>query len=237
MTSKHAYKCLRSAKAGPSSSIQSLSVGEKIYRGSNVPDGFFDSLASLKTHDQSQYLVSDSFQEFCTEYEHIVKICSIGPKIPPITMEQSSDILVKLKPAVNDLYSITASHYINAGREGFLHFNFLLNSLITDINNISLPEINSVYAVVLYKGHYKDKTSARSYRTISTCPILAKSLDTYTRLLNLDKWKSQQASTQFQGQGSSHELASLLLTEVIQTPHKKQCMPSTWMQDLHLILW
>ena len=66
------------------------------------------------------------------------------------------------------------------------------------------------------RGTAKKKTSERSYRTISTCPLISKSLDTYTRHLNLDKWNSQQASTQFQGQGSSHELASLLLTEVIQ---------------------
>ena len=36
------------------------------------------------------------------------------------------------------------------------------------------------------------------------------------RLLNIEMWNSQQAPTQFQGQGKSHELASLILTEVIQ---------------------
>ena len=46
-----------------------------------------------------------------------------------------------------------------------------------DVNNISLNEVSSVNAVVLFKGHGKDKESDRSYRTISTCPLLAKSLD------------------------------------------------------------
>ena len=55
-----------------------------------------------------------------------------------------------------------------------------------------------------------------SYRTISSCPFLAKSLDLYIRDLHLDKWNECQASTQYQGSGSSHELASLLVTEVIQ---------------------
>ena len=36
------------------------------------------------------------------------------------------------------------------------------------------------------------------------------------RVPNIEKWSSQEASTQFQGKGKSHELASLLLTEVIQ---------------------
>ena len=89
------------------------------------------------------------------------------------------------------IHSITTNHYINSGDEGLLHFNFLLNTLISEVNFISLPEMNSVYAVILYKGHSKDKTSDRSYRTISTCPLHAKSLDTYTRHLYLDKWNSQ----------------------------------------------
>ena len=65
-------------------------------------------------------------------------------------------------------------------------------------------------------GHSKDKTLARSYRTISTCPLVAKGLDIFLRDLNLDKWNSHQAPTQYLGDGSSHELAALLLTETIQ---------------------
>ena len=38
----------------------------------------------------------------------------------------------------------------------------------------------------------------------------------YIRDLYLDLWQDQEADTQYQGTGSSHELASLLLTEVIQ---------------------
>ena len=34
--------------------------------------------------------------------------------------------------------------------------------------------------------------------------------------MNLDAWNDDQAETQFQGEGSSHELAALLLTECIQ---------------------
>ena len=45
---------------------------------------------------------------------------------------------------------------------------------------------------------------------------MAKSLDLYVRDLNLDAWNDDQADTQFQGEGSSHELAAILLTECIQ---------------------
>ena len=112
--------------------------------------------------------------------------------------------------------SITANHYINAGDAGFDHFYFLLNILIEDLNNISITELNTVYAIILYKGHKKDKTSDRSYRTISTCPLLAKALYLYVRELNLETWNADQSEVQYLGEGSSHELAVLHLTELIQ---------------------
>ena len=45
---------------------------------------------------------------------------------------------------------------------------------------------------------------------------MAKCLDLYLRDLYHALWDERQAPTQYQGPGSSHELASLLVTEVIQ---------------------
>ena len=67
-----------------------------------------------------------------------------------------------------------------------------------------------------YKGHNTPKDSDRSYRTISTCPLLSKALDKYIGGLYKSGWAASQAVTQFQGPGSSHELAALLLSETIQ---------------------
>ena len=67
-----------------------------------------------------------------------------------------------------------------------------------------------------FKGHGKIKTSDRSYRTISSCPLTAKALDLYIRDLHISSWNLDQADTQFQGEGSNHELAAVLLTESIQ---------------------
>ena len=117
---------------------------------------------------------------------------------------------------MNDYFSITALHYLNAGATGHDHFHFLLNAVISEINIASLPELNTIYAHVLYKGHGKDKTSERAYRTISTCPLISKAADMYVRELSKDDWNLKQADTQFQGEGSSHELAALLLKETIQ---------------------
>ena len=121
-----------------------------------------------------------------------------------------------MKPDVNDFFGVTPNHYKFAGPAGWKHFHLLLEALLNDVNNTTIQEINIVYACVLFKGHNKDKTSDRSYRTISTCPVAAKALDLYIRDLFIDDWNQDKSETQFQAEGSSHELAAILLTEVIQ---------------------
>lgn len=100
-----------------------------------------------------------------------------------------------------DVNSITANHYINAGESGMKHFQLLFNTFVADISLLNITEINKVYANILFKGHQKDKTSDRSYRSISVCPLLAKALDLYIRELNIDVWNNDQAETQYQGGG------------------------------------
>ena len=67
-----------------------------------------------------------------------------------------------------------------------------------------------------YSKATTNKSSERSYRTISVCPLLVKALDLYIRELNLTIWNNDQADVQFLGEGSSHELAALLLTVAVQ---------------------
>ena len=210
------FKSFRASKSQASSKINSLTVGTKVYSGSSVPDGFFDSLSSLKSPDMSIIHSSPSYKSALSDYTTIRKICAAGLKIPEISARDATDILYSLKPDVNDLYSTTARHYINAGVEGARHFSFLMNLVIQNVNLFPLPELNSVWAMVLHKGHNKPKDSDRSYRTISTCPLLSKALDKYIGSLYESGWAAVQAETQFQGVGSSHELAALLLTESIQ---------------------
>ena len=88
-----------------------------------------------------------------------------------------------------------------------------MNKLINEISSTTIEEFNSTYACMLYKGHHKDKSSSRAYRTISTWPVLAKGIDMYVCDLSKEAWKKDQSETQFQGEGSSHELAAVLLTE------------------------
>ena len=173
-------------------------------------------MLSLKNCDFDLLRQDPNISDQLINYEHILKICKDQRQIPEIFHDQSTKILNRMRKNVSDFYSITALHYINAGVEGLEHFNCLLNAIIADVNNATIEELNIALGIILFKGHGKVKTSDRSYRTISTCPFLSKCLDLYLRDLYLDLWNDQQANTQYQGGGSSHELASLLVTEVIQ---------------------
>ena len=89
-----------------------------------------------------------------------------------------------------------------------------------EVENATIVELNVALGLILYKGHKKETTSSRSYQTISTCPFLSKALDLHIQDLHQDKWDICQADTQYQGSGSSHELPSLVVAEVIQhSPH------------------
>ena len=209
------HRSIKNSSKSASSAVNQLKVQDKVYTGNQVPDGFFDSLSSLKAPDLSSLHSSSQYQDTLMDYENVLKIARDGLKIPQISPKHSTEILHKLKKNVNDFFSITPAHFINAGMEGHEHFHFLLNTIINDVNLSSLEELNTIWACILHKGHGKDKESDRSYRTISTCPLLAKALDFYIGELYGDGWADAQAETQFQGAGSSHELAGLLLTEAI----------------------
>ena len=209
------HQAIRNNKPS-NSAISRLKVDSQLFSNKNVCDGFYQSLAKLKEPDMTSVTNSPSFLETLRDYRNIMELAKLGEPIPDIELHQSVELLYSVKQEVNDLFSITASHFINAGAAGIRHFHLLLSTLIANLNNASLSELNDIWAMVLYKGHGKDKESDRSYRTISTCPLLAKCLDIHIGSRYYSDWRVAQAPTQFQGEGSSHDLASLLLTEVVQ---------------------
>ena len=210
------YAYLRQNKQTKNQKIQSLKVGSKVYQGDRVGDGFYDSMTALKSCDL-EYVSSDPhLAHHFINYQHILKICEEKKDIPEICLDQAAKLLKRMKAHVTDINGITPLHFLHAGEEGVRHFAALMNVFISEVKNVTLPELNTVLGVILSKGQKKDKNSDRSYRTISTCPFLAKSLDLYVRDLYQDLWNDTTASTQYLATGSSHELASLLVTEMIQ---------------------
>ena len=210
-----AFRSLRSARKSSAPPVKKLHVGDKVYCGDAVADGMYDSLDSLKAPCMDQHNSNPSYLEAVQTYHHIIKLATKGGKIPSISLAQGEKILRGLKPTVMDWYSVTSLHYLHLGHEGILHFVFLMNSIIGNINCSTLEELNTIWAIILHKGGGKDKELDRSWRTISCCPLLAKALDTYMVQLYNAGWSAAQAPTQFQGDNSSHDLASLCVTEAV----------------------
>ena len=210
------YSSLRNTKKSKTSSIEKLKVGDKVYEGSQVGDGFYESMSSLKTCDLEALSQDPQLSEHFYNYENILKICQDKQNIPPVSNSKAADLLKRMKKNVTDIYGITAQHYNYAGQCGIDHLASQLNSILADVRNGTIKELNIALGLIYYKGHQKDKNSDRSYRTISTCPFAAKVLDLYMRDLYQDKWDTCTAPTQYQAPGSCHELASIMITEVVQ---------------------
>ena len=140
---------------------------------------------------------------------------SSSQPIPLISIQTTEKILHSLKKHVHDFHNLSPLHFINAGHAGIKAFHTLLTSLILFINLSTLESLNQVLSILLHKGHGKDPCSDRSYRTISNCTVLAKALDAYIGTLNIPLWDKSQIDLQFQGKSSSHDLASLQVTELI----------------------
>ena len=208
------FKTIRARKRN-NVTLNKLTVGASTFVGNDVGKGFFKSISDLKTREQSKLDECTTFQQFVADHQQILEICKAGSKIPPLSYEAAEKLLRSIKASVIDLYSVSARHYINGGIPAIKHFQLLLNAVLTDINNYAIAELHAVHAIVLYKSHGKDKTSDRSYRTISSCPFIAKCADKYVGLLENEAWEASEAETQFQGRGRSHEHAGLLLTEAI----------------------
>ena len=210
------FRTIRSSKKPSNQAVPFITVGDKRYVGDKVPDGLYDSISSLKKQNTSQLHSSPMYDSWSQDYTYILQLCKDKHDLPLLSVSQSTNILNRMKPSVKDIWSITPLHFKNAGKEGLHHFNFLLNQVIMEINSSTVKELNTVHAILLHKGHGKSRTSERSYRTISTCPVISKALDIHIHDLFANGWKKVQADTQYQGEGSSHELASLLVTEVVQ---------------------
>ena len=210
-----AFRAFRAGARNASPSVKKMHVRDKVYLGESVPDGMYDSLSSLKAPEMSQFTKLPPYVEALSVYQHIINLASAGGKIPPISFPKGEKLLHGLKSSVIDYFSVTSLHFLHLGPEGIQHFIFLFNTVIEHVNSSSIEEINTIWANILVKGGPRDLESDRSYRTISCCPLLAKAIDTYMVELYQEGWSAAQASTQFQGSNSSHELASLSITEAV----------------------
>ena len=162
MTLLYTFAQIRNSRRAKAGNIAQLTVGDKLYSGEMIPDGFYDSILTLKTRDDVRLAQSTYYSTFSNDYDHIIQLCKDSVKIDDVSIAKAMNLLERLKPNVPDYYSLTPDHFIHAGPAGVAHFCILLNALIFDIRNVSITEINTAYASVLFKGHDRNKSLAKS---------------------------------------------------------------------------
>ena len=104
---------------------------------------------------RSNPFLTDQFDD----YDNIMQLTGDISNIPQVSRKVSDKLLKRLLKDVRDIYNITANHFINAGEEGFIHYNFLLNTIIQETENATIEELNTAHGLIIFKGHGKDKTS------------------------------------------------------------------------------
>ena len=80
--------------------------------GTKVADGMFDSISTLKTVDRFTSNPSPYLGGWKEVYKCILQLCENKRDIPPISLNQSSKILMRMKPCVADFWSITPLHFL-----------------------------------------------------------------------------------------------------------------------------
>ena len=105
-----AHRAIKAAKTNTASEIQNLKVSNKVYTGTKVPDG-------------SPLYSSPHFQDTLMYFE-------MDQGSLQFLQHRFNELLHSLKADVNDFFSITASHFFNAGFEGLEHFHLLVNIII-----------------------------------------------------------------------------------------------------------
>ena len=91
------FKGIRSSKRTTAAKISKLTVGDKMYLGDNVKDGFFDSISQLKSRDSESLSASPTFSNFSALFSNILEVCKHGPLIPPISESESFRLIQRMK--------------------------------------------------------------------------------------------------------------------------------------------
>ena len=86
-SSNTVFRNVCSAKKSSNVAVKKLHVRDKVYEGDNVCDGFYDSVAFLKTEAHQNLQSSETFISANKEYENILRICKLGARIPKISFE------------------------------------------------------------------------------------------------------------------------------------------------------
>ena len=94
------YSYLRTSRKTKTSNIQNLKVGDEVYHGDMVGDGFYESMTALKSCNMETLENDPQLSHHFSNFEHILKICQANQNIPPISIKDAAKLLKRIKTHV-----------------------------------------------------------------------------------------------------------------------------------------
>ena len=79
------YKYIKSCRTSGNASIHKLTVGKQVYVEEEVPDGFYESMTSLKSCNIEELKYDPALVDQFSNHEHILKLCQDHHKIPKMS--------------------------------------------------------------------------------------------------------------------------------------------------------
>ena len=107
-------------------------------------------MTKLKSCNYEDFHNNTFLRDQFDDYDHIMNLTGEVRNIPAISRKTSDNLLKSLPKDVRDIYNITASHFLNAGEEGLIHYNFLLNTIIQETENATIEELNTAHGLILF---------------------------------------------------------------------------------------
>ena len=172
-----------------------------LYSGKNVLEGFCRNTEILCNEDELSDKFDNTFYNMCVEDNSIIFELSSeeNVKIPPMQIKNLKDILfktLKLGKAC-DIFMLTVEHLRYAGDVTLNLLLDLLNRIISNLNYLSSPQLNTSVASIVHKGKDRPVTLHKSYRQVRVTVLIGRLLDEYIRPIFLKAYRPIQSIDQY----------------------------------------
>ena len=87
------YAFIRSSRVTANTSIEKLTVGDKVYLDNKVADGFYDALTSVKSIEESELVTNPAIAEHFSNYDLIRKMRKDNTRLKPISLAVAASLL------------------------------------------------------------------------------------------------------------------------------------------------
>ena len=172
-----------------------------VYSGKNVLEGFCRNTEILCNEDDNYSKFDKTFYNMCVEDNAIIFELSAleNVTIPPMQIVDLKAILfknLKLGKAC-DVFMLTVEHLRYAGDKTLFLLLQLLNLIISNLNYLSSPQLNTSIASIVHKGKERPATHHKSYRQVRVTVLIGRLIEEYIRPIFIRAYRPIQNMNQY----------------------------------------